>query len=184
MKKMLAVLLAALALTGCAAGKTPEVTTEPAVTQQTQPAGTQETQGAQETPTEAESTGFTISFRGAEITLGTPMEPVLAALGEPTGYTEEASCAFAGMDKTYYYGSLYIQTNPAPEGDRIAAVWFADDSITTAEGVYIGADRAGVEKAYGSFSGDACTLDRDGQRLMILLENDAVTSIQYTLAQE
>ena len=91
---------------------------------------------------------------------------------------------FQGLDKTYYYGSLYIQTNPAPEGDRISAVWFADDSITTAEGVYIGADRAAVEKAYGSFSGDACTLDRDGQRLMILLESGVVSSIQYTLAQE
>lgn len=181
MKKILAVLLAALALTGCAAGKQPEVTTAPAQsqTQATQPAGTEQ----ESEPAAAENAGFTIPFRGVDITLGTPMEPVLAALGEPTSYTEQTSCAFEGLDKTYYYGSLYIQTNPAPEGDRIAAVWFADDSITTAEGVYIGADRATVEKAYGSFSGDACTLERDGQRLMILLTEGAVTSIQYTLAQ-
>ena len=182
MKKIFVVFLAALALTGCAAGKQPVVTEAPtqSQTQGSQPAGTEQ---ASE-PVREEAAGFTIPFRGTDITLGTPMEPVLAALGEPTSYTEQTSCAFQGLDKTYYYGSLYIQTNPAPEGDRIAAVWFADDSITTAEGVYIGADRATVEKAYGSFSGDACALDRDGQRLMILLESGVVSSIQYTLAQE
>ena len=182
MKKILVVLLAALALAGCAAGNQTETTGAPTQSQQvTQPAETrQETEATQA----GEITGFTVPFRGTDITLGTPMEPVLTALGEPTSYTEQTSCAFQGLDKTYYYGSLYIQTNPAPEGDRISAVWFADDSITTAEGVYIGADRAAVEKAYGSFSGDACTLDRDGQRLMILLADGAVTSIQYTMAQE
>ena len=182
MKKILVVLLAALALAGCAAGKQKDVTTAPtqSQTQGSQPAGTEQ---ASE-PTQAEAAGFTVPFRGTDITLGTPMEPVLAALGEPASYTEQTSCAFQGLDKTYYYGSLYIQTNPAPEGDRIAAVWFADDSISTPEGVCIGADRATVEKAYGSFSGDACTLDRDGQRLMILLADGAVTSIQYTMAQE
>ena len=182
MKKILVVLLAALALAGCAAGNQTETTGAPTQSQQvTQPA---ETQQETKEPQTAEKTGFTIPFRGTDITLGTPMEPVLTALGEPTSYTEQTSCAFQGLDKTYYYGSLYIQTNPAPEGDRIAAVWFADDSITTAEGVYIGADRAAVEKAYGSFSGDACTLDLDGQRLMILLTDGLVSSIQYTMAQE
>ena len=181
MKKILAVLLAALALTGCAAGKQPEETTAPTQSQ-TQPAQSAQTEQESE-PAATESNGFTIPFRGVDIPLGTPMEPVLTALGEPTSYTEQTSCAFEGLDKTYYYGSLYIQTNPAPEGDRIAAVWFADDSITTTEGVYIGADRETVEKAYGSFSGDACTLDRDGQRLMILLTDGVVSSIQYTLAQ-
>ena len=182
MKKILVVLLAALALTGCAAGKQPEVTAAPTESQiqVTQPVGSEQVSE----PAQAEAAGFTIPFRGTDITLGTPMEPVLTALGEPTSYTEQTSCAFQGLDKTYYYGSLYIQTNPAPEGDRIAAVWFADDSITTPEGVYIGADRATVEKAYGSFSGDACTLDRDGQRLMILLTDGVVSSIQYTMAQE
>ena len=180
MKKILAALLAALALTGCAAESKPEATAAPTQSQ-TQPAQTEQ---PSEPSQPQESTGFTVSFRGVDITLGAPMEPVLSALGEPASYTEQTSCAFQGLDKTYYYGSLYIQTNPAPEGDRIAAVWFADDSITTAEGVYIGADRAAVEQAYGSFSGDACTLDREGQRLMILLESGAVSSIQYTLAQE
>ena len=180
MKKILVVLLVALALAGCAAGNQTETTGAPTQSQ-TQPAQPAETR--QETQA-AEKSGFSVPFRGTAITLGTPMEPVLTALGEPTSYTEQTSCAFQGLDKTYYYGSLYIQTNPAPEGDRISAVWFADDSITTAEGVYIGADRAAVEKAYGSFSGDACTLDRDGQRLMILLTDGLVSSIQYTLAQE
>ena len=183
MKKILVVLLVALALAGCAAGNQTETTGAPTQSQ-TQPAQPAETRQETEATQAGEVTGFSVPFRGTDITLGTPMEPVLTALGEPTSYTEQTSCAFQGLDKTSYYGSLYIQTNPAPEGDRISAVWFADDSITTAEGVYIGADRAAVEKAYGSFSGDACTLDRDGQRLMILLTDGLVSSIQYTLAQE
>ena len=145
-----------------------------------------ETQGstAAGTTEPAVNEAFVFTYNGTKIQLHANMAPILAALGEPKSYTESASCAFEGLDKTYYYGSLYIQTNPAPQGDRIGAVWFADDSITTPEGVYIGADRATVEKAYGSFSGDACTLDRDGQRLMILLTDGAVSSIQYTMAQE
>lgn len=180
MKKILIFLLAALLLGGCGAGT--EAAAETTVPATTQASGTEIPEAADTTAPEA--VGFAVTFRGVEIALGTPMEPVLAALGEPMSYTEQTSCAFEGLDKTYYYGSLYIQTNPAPEGDRIAAVWFADDSVATAEGVHIGADRAAVERAYGEFSGDACTLDKDGQRLMILLENGAVSSIQYTLAQE
>lgn len=181
MKKIAVLLLAVLLLAGCAPGKEENPTTSaPVQANSTQSVQTEPSQ----MPAPEEKKGFSVTFRGTDITLGTPMEPVLTALGEPTGYTEQTSCAFEGLDKTYYYGSLYVQTNPAPEGDRIGAVWFADDSVSTDEGIYIGADRAAVEKAYGSFTGDACTLDRDGQRLMILLENGVVSSVQYTMAQE
>ena len=71
MKKIFVVFLAALALTGCAAGKQPVVTETPtqSQTQQTQPAGTEQ---ASE-PVQEEAAGFTIPFRGTDITLGTPM---------------------------------------------------------------------------------------------------------------
>lgn len=182
MKKMLVFVLAALLLAGCGAGKTEPSVSVPEQTPPAVEASESETTG-ETAPEEAAAAGFVIPFRGVDIPMAGSMEPVLAALGEPKSYTEETSCAFEGLDKTYSYGSLYIQTNPSPDGDIIAAVWFTDDSVTTAEGIYIGAPRSAVEAAYGAFDGDSCTVNRDGQRLMILLESDAVTSVQYTLAQ-
>lgn len=183
MKKLIVFLLTALLLAGCGAGKTEPAASVPEQIPQTATEAQNESIPENSTE-EAAQTGFVIPFRGVDIPMEGAMEPVLAALGEPKSYTEETSCAFEGLDKTYYYGSLYIQTNPSPNGDIIAAAWFADDSITTPEGIYIGSPRSAVEAAYGAFDGDVCTVARGSQRLMILLENDAVTSVQYTLAQE
>ena len=68
MKRMLLLLLILLCLAGCGAPEGPE---------------TQE--------------NFTFTYSGVEITLHGDAAPVLAALGEPKSYTEEASCAFEGL---------------------------------------------------------------------------------------
>lgn len=179
-KTILIALCIAAVLCGCAASGTAETTaaaTEAAAAT-----------NAETTATEASAaTGFSVTYRGTVITLGADMTPIYEALGEPTSYSEETSCAFEGLDKTYYYGSLYIQTNPNEDGDRIATVWFADDGVTTDEGVCIGSAVADVEAAYGadSFTDDTtCQIDRDGQRLLILFKDSMVSSIQYSLISQ
>lgn len=128
---------------------------------------------------------FSITYKGTEIALHADFAPILAALGEPVSYTESASCAFEGLDKTYYYGSLYIDTYPDGDTDRVYDFWFADDSLSTAEGIYIGATQAQVEKAYGSdgFNGvNAYIIEKGTGSLTIILEDGVVTSIQYAIA--
>ena len=83
MKKVVIILLALLCLTGCAA---PEV------------------------PTGEEN--FTFIYQGVAISPHGDAAPVIEALGDPKSYTEESSCAFEGLDRTYYYGPFYLSTYP------------------------------------------------------------------------
>ncbi len=125
---------------------------------------------------------FYFTYEGTEIRLHADMAPILEKLGEPKKYNESASCAFEGLDKSYYYGSFYLETYPQGDKDFVSGWWFADDSVTTPEGIYIGSSKAEVEKAYGTdgYNGtNAYTVNKDAGMLTIILENDVVTSIQY-----
>jgi len=125
---------------------------------------------------------FEVTCSGVQIHVQDLAAPVIEALGVPMGYTEETSCFFDGLDKTYYYGSFYILTRPDPDGDRIQSLWFADDTVATAEGIAIGANREAVEHTYGADcfqSPDACTLTKGESTLTIILSEGTVTGIRY-----
>lgn len=131
---------------------------------------------------DAQEGNFSFSYNGTAITLGAEAAPILDALGEPRSYTEEPSCAFDGMDKTYFYGSFYLSTYPMDGGDHIYRIWFVDDSVETEEGIRIGSAREQVEAVYGTGSigqDNTCIQDRGDSRLTILLTEGVVSSIQY-----
>ena len=125
-------------------------------------------------------------YQGTAIQVNALAEPILSALGEPISRTEEASCAFDGLDKTYFYGSFYLQTYPAGDGDRVFSLWLVDDTVSTPEGIFIGSTEQQVKDAYGedSLDGSACTVTRGGCRLTLILESGAVSSIQYDAVLE
>lgn len=130
------------------------------------------------------SDSFALEYKDAKITLHAPAAPIVAALGEPVKYTESTSCAFEGLDKSYYYGSFYLETYPQGDEDFVYGWWFADDTLTTQEGIYIGASQAEVEKAYGTdcYNGtNAFVITKDSGTLTVILEEGAVSSIQYAI---
>ena len=125
---------------------------------------------------------FTFTYGGTKIAMNAEDAPIIEALGEAKKYTEEESCAFEGLDKTYYYGSFYLQTYPEGDTDYVYCLWLVDDSVETEEGIYIGASQADVEKAYGAenFNGKNAYVVTSGDcTLTVILENGAVNSIQY-----
>ena len=124
---------------------------------------------------------FSVAAGETTLSLDAPAKNALEALGAPYGYTETASCAFAGTEKTYDFGSFYLRTYPAGDGDRILGWWFCGDALCTPEGISIGSGREQVEQAYGAFTGNACVLSRGEEKLTILLEDDTVTTVQYSL---
>ena len=153
MKKVVIILLALLCLTGCASPEAP-----------------------------AEEEKFTFIYQGVAISPHGDAAPVIEALGEPKSYTEEASCAFEGLDKTYYYGSIYISTYPMDGKDYVYTLWFADDTVATAEGIHIGSTQAEVESAYGkeSFNGtNAFEMTKGNSRLTVLITDGMVSGVQY-----
>ena len=125
---------------------------------------------------------YKFTYNGVEIAMHADAKPVIDALGEPKSYTEEASCAFEGLDKTYYYGNIYIDTYPDGDTDRIKDVWFATDGVTTPEGIYIGSAQDQVEAAYGAaaFNGkNAYELKKGASKFTVILTDGVVSSIQY-----
>lgn len=135
----------------------------------------------------AATDGYVFNHNGTKIAMHAEAAPIIAALGEPKTYTEEASCAFTGLDKTYFYGSFYVQTYPIGEKDYIFGVWFADDSVTTDEGVYVGMSQADVEAAYGaeSFNGtNAYVMTKGKSTLTVILKDGVVSSVQYDAVVE
>lgn len=131
--------------------------------------------------------GYYFTVNGVKVEMNALASSVTDALGEPKSYTEEASCAFEGLDKTYGYGGYYISTYPDGDKDYIYSAWFVDDSITTEEGVYIGSTKAEVETAYGADCfGDSATatLTKGDTKLIIILTDDAVSSVQYQAVVE
>ncbi len=118
-----------------------------------------------------------------EIPMHTPAGPILDALGEPKNTTETPSCAFEGMDKTYYYGGFYLSTYPDKKGEKVSGLWLADDTHSTPEGITIGSDREAVEAAYGTqaFNGtNAWFLVQGDSKLTIILVEGKVGSVQYS----
>ncbi len=167
MKKLMIFALAAcllLSLAACSGGDS---------TQETKPAASYDA-----------AENFTFTYKGTEITLHAPAAAIVNALGEPVKYTESTSCAFEGLDKSYYYGGFYLETYPKGEEDFVYGWWFADDSVSTPEGIYIGADQAAVEKAYGAdtFNGtNTYVVKKAAGTLTVILTDGVVSSIQYAI---
>ena len=175
MKKIFALILAlTMILTMAACGGEAPETTAPV-------------SGGEMAPITPDASSWKYTVRGVDILMNAEAAPVVEALGEPVSYTEEASCAFTGLDKTYYYGGFYIQTYPIGEKDYIYSAWLVDDSSTTPEGIYIGATQAEVEAAYGAdgFNGsNAYIMKGTTSTLTIILEDGIVSSIQYDAVVE
>lgn len=172
MKKLIAILLT-VAMLACFAGCQPTQTTEDP--------------GSQTGNAEPKQDSFTFTYKGTKIALHAPAADIVAALGEPLKYSESTSCAFEGLDKSYDYGSFYLETYPIGDKDYIYGWWFVDDLVETDEGICIGASQAAVETAYGAenYNGtNAFQVKKGSGMLTVILENGVVTSIQYAIVVE
>lgn len=138
--------------------------------------GTQQEANAQSTK------GYAFAEKGVSVEVDGDMSAYLPALGDPASYFEAASCAFEGLDKVYTYNSYVIKTYPQGSKDYVSEIILMDDSVTTAEGICIGSNAAAVEAAYGTNyteNGKMHVYTKDGMKLGLIIEDDAVTSIQY-----
>ncbi len=146
---------------------------------ETTPAGQNETQAVTEA---AGPDTFVFNYKGTDLYIGEDAA-VVEKLGEYKEKTETQSCAFEGKDTCYFYGSFYLTVgNPGDGKDVITAFWFTDDTVQTKEGLCIGDSKDKVEEIYGAegFNNlNAYIYSKDICQLTIILENDAVSSIQY-----
>ncbi len=175
MKKTIVSLVAAFMLVGCAAEKPAEQTSAP----EPQKVAEEQNKTAQAEPS---YDGFVYTAKGVDIKLGARADEIIKALGEPTEYFEAASCAFEGLDKTYYYNGFEVYTYPQGSDDYILSVALVDDSSQTPEGISIGTPLAAVKEMYGDDVKDDMglyTYKKGKTSLQFLIENDVVSSITY-----
>lgn len=141
-------------------------------------------------PEEKKENHLSFTANGTEVAMNAQAQPVLDALGSPSGVTEAPGCATSDAIRTYDYGSFFLETYQAEDGFRIYGAWFADENVSTAEGIHIGSTTEEVEAAYGNventscgdFNYGSCLVTKGEEMLYILLENDVVTNVQYSVA--
>lgn len=126
---------------------------------------------------------FSVSRDQTQITLDAPAEPVLKALGAPFGYGEYRSGAHSGVEKTYRFQGLNLRTYSGQDGERILGVMITEEGHHTPEGISIGDSAARVRERFGSdaIQSGCCTVSRGGEKMVVMLEHNIVTAIQYTL---
>lgn len=127
------------------------------------------------------SRAYSFIYNEVKLAPGDDFAPIMAALGEPASYYEAASCAFDGKDKIYTYGSVQISVSPLDGKDIIFLITLLDDSLSTPEGIFVGAEKSAVVSAYGAGqdNGSSLTYNAGNVNLVFLIRDERVTSIQY-----
>ena len=102
--------------------------------------------------------------------------------GKELKYSEVASCAFEGIDKTYTYDHYEVTTYPVDNADKVYVILFLDDEVATTEGIKITDSKDDMIKKYGNDykqEGNLYTYKKDKTILNFIVENDVITSIEY-----
>ena len=129
-----------------------------------------------------------LCFKAGETSIWVGADPsILTALGEPQDKLEAASCVHDGFDRVYYYAGFEVNTQPTADGrEVIVSIYLTDDSVCTAEGIYIGDKLDAAKTAYGDLTAEGstytCTKTEGGVTAKVNFVTDAdgvITSIFY-----
>ncbi len=177
MKKLLMCLALAVILTGCSdQGQEPKDTDYP------QNQNTSE-QGSGNNQSSETDLGYVFDYNGVDIPVNIDAASVLENLGEPQQYFEAESCAFKGLDKTFYYNGFELTTYPKTANtDYISSIYFKDDTVSTPEGIYIGSTVEDMQEAYGdNYTGGqgSYTYTQGDSSLLFIVEDNEITAITY-----
>lgn len=107
--------------------------------------------------------------------------------GKEEDYSEIASCAFEGLDRTYAYPNYEITTFPDGEKERVYTIYFLTENVQTQEGIKITDSLKKMKEVYGnetSKQGNQYVYTKGKTNLEFIVEEDVITSIQYTYTAE
>ena len=123
---------------------------------------------------------FSIEYDGVTVKLGAKAEGVIEKLGEPNKEKNAGDCGGLGATIIYEYSDIKLTVVDYKDGDAIIdKIELLTDSAETSKGIYIGADKDSVIKAYGegeSKNGALNYSDRDGEKNMAIGMKDGKVS--------
>ena len=126
---------------------------------------------------------FSFTCEGVEIIPGEPFDASKLPAAAST-YTVP-SCALEGTDNVYNYETFEVTAYDEGSGEYVYSIYLIDANLATAEGLALGDDLAKVIDTYGedyAQDGTAYVYYRTNTLLSIIVENEAVVSIEYRLA--
>ncbi len=184
MKKRICVWLSALLLTALLAG-----CGEPSgEREESGSAGDQTTASVTASAPASEKKGYLFRFDGKDVYCNQDGEEALSILGEFEHKLESPSCAFDGVDTTYYYASVQLITyTDGSSPSKVLSIYLQDDTVETAEGISVGDSKEDVEAAYGEPAErgeNSLIFEKDGMRLTFVFNEDGVSSVLYSLITE
>ena len=77
------------------------------------------------------------------------MSKILKQLGEAKDYEENKSCLYEGMDKTWIYDNITINTYPQGDKDYIDSINIMGEGVGIKSGIEVGDKLSDLEEAYG-----------------------------------
>lgn len=96
-----------------------------------------------------EEADLCLTVGGVKYDIRTDSAPLIEALGSDYEFSEQISCIYEGMDKSYTYDGLKISTVPVGGKDIIEMFTITSDKYKTARGITVGASLEDVVAAYG-----------------------------------
>jgi hypothetical protein len=135
----------------------------------------------------AKKDGFVFKYKGINIYLGEHIERILGELEPAMDYKEENSCSFEGLAKIYFYNGFEVATylKGRTDKDRVFAITFNDDSISTTEGICIGQTLDDMVSIYGTEYEEIlgyytyCRYAKGGTILSFNIDDGIIVSILY-----
>lgn len=135
------------------------------------------------TDKDAQMTTFSIKYNNVEIVPGT--EFAEDAIKEEYELSEIPSCAFDGIDKVYTYSNVEIIVAEIEGKNTVYSVYFLNDEEQTEEGIKISDSKELMIEKYGEQYEQTLenkyTYVKGKVELSFIIENEIITSIEYTL---
>jgi hypothetical protein len=126
---------------------------------------------------------YTLNLDGTTVAIHDDFSVISAKLGAHLDYGESPSCGYDGLDKTYTYAHLEVQTYPKDGKEYINFILLLDDTYGTAEGIFIGDAAEKVKTVYGTPTEESANgnlrYEKGNMRLDFLVKNGKVNKIQY-----
>lgn len=124
---------------------------------------------------------YFLNVKNVSFSVGDDADEVTARLGECNSSSSAPSCAGEGIDEVYRYNGFKIFAHRANGRTTITEIEVTNDTLPTAEGVFIGDDADKIKEIYGEgedFSGGV-EYRAEGCRLRFFITDGRVTGIKY-----
>ncbi len=128
---------------------------------------------------------YSFSYNNMEFVLGDVF--TREKFGTEIEYSEVASCAFEGLDKTFKYEHYEITTYPDGEDDRIYSIYLLDDTVPTKEGVKITDDVSKMTEIYGNDytqQGESYLYSKNNTTIQFYTSNGVIIGIEYSIVMD